>query len=206
MRNIETARKKFQKAENIFRLNNGLLRTSEALRLGVASGTLYAMRDSGVIVQVNRGLYRLAEAQPPGSPDLVQVALLVPKAVICLISALAFHDLTTQIPHRVYIALPRRSQRPRLDYPALEVIWLPNAAYKAGVEEHILDGVPVSIYSREKTLADCFRYEDRVGKDVILEVIKEYKRQGKVDVTAIMNFSRIDRVAKKILPYLEAIL
>jgi predicted transcriptional regulator of viral defense system len=87
---------------------------SDALRLGGSSATLYAMRDEGIIIQENRGLYRLAEATPPGNPDLVHVAMLVPKAVVCLISALAFHDLTTQIPHKFYIALPRRSQRPRL--------------------------------------------------------------------------------------------
>jgi predicted transcriptional regulator of viral defense system len=164
------------------------------------------MRDEGIIIQENRGLYRLAEATPPGNPDLVHVAVLVPKAVVCLISALAFHDLTTQIPHKIYIALPRRSQRPRLTYPVLDVIWLPETAYKAGVKEHVLDGVAVNIYCREKTIADCFRYEERVGKDVILEALREYKRQREVNVSALMQYARIDRVAEKMQPYLEAIL
>ena len=164
------------------------------------------MREAGVAVQENRGLYRLAEVQPPGNPDLVQVALLVPKAVICLISALSFHGLTTQIPHRVYIALPRRSQRPRLVYPLVDVIWLPDPAYQAGTEAHTLDGVTVHIYGREKTIADCFRYSERVGKDVLLEMLHEYKRQGNVNVASILHYARIDRVVEKIQPYLEAIL
>ena len=202
----EYPRKRFQKAEEIFRQNYGLLRTAEASRLGIAPATLYAMREAGVAVQENRGLYRLAEVQPPGNPDLVQVALLVPKAVICLISALSFHGLTTQIPHRVYIALPRRSQRPRLAYPVIDVIWLPELAYQAGIETHVLDGVTVHIYGREKTLADCFRYSERVGKDVLLEMLHEYKRQGNVNVASILHYARIDRVVEKIQPYLEAIL
>jgi predicted transcriptional regulator of viral defense system len=164
------------------------------------------MRDAGVAVQENRGLYRLAEVQPPGNPDLVQVALLVPKAVICLISALSFHGLTTQIPHRVSISLPRRSQRPRLAYPAVDVIWLPDPAYQAGIEAHALDGVTVHIYSREKTIADCFRYSERVGKDVLVEMLHEYKRQGEVNISAILHFAQIDRVVEKLQPYLEAIL
>ncbi len=202
----EYPRKKFRKAEEIFRQHHGLLRTTEASRLGIAPATLYAMREAGVAVQENRGLYRLAEIQPPGNPDLVQVALLVPKAVICLISALSFYNLTTQIPHLVYIALPRRSQRPRLSYPVVDVIWLPDPAYQAGIEAHTLDGVTVRIYDREKTVADCFRYSERVGKDVLLEMLHEYKRQGNVNVSLILNYARIDRVVEKLKPYLEAIL
>jgi len=201
-----TVAKAAQIAEEIFRQHNGLLRTSEALRLGISPATLYALRDAGRIIQENRGLYRLADVEPLGFPDLVQVSKLVPKAVICLISALSFHNLTTQIPHRVDIALPRSSQRPRLAYPPLGVIWLPQKAYEAGIEEHILDGFPVRIYNPEKTIADCFRYESRVGKVVVLESLKEYMRQRKVNLTALMEFARINRVSGKIQPYIEALL
>ena len=148
----------------------------------------------------------MIEVQPPGNPDLVQVALLVPKTVICLISALSFYGLTTQIPHRVYISLPRRSQRPRLAYPVVDVIWLPDQAYQAGIEAHALDGVTGHIYGREKTIADCFRYSERVGKDVLLEMLHEYKRQGNVNISSILHYARIDRVVEKLQPYLEAIL
>jgi predicted transcriptional regulator of viral defense system len=206
MEQESTVSEAVQKAEEIFQQHQGLLRTSEALRLGISPATLYRMRDAGHIVQENRGLYRLAEAEPLGNPDLVQIAKLIPKAVICLISALNFHGLTTQIPNRVYIALPRSSQRPRLAYPPLDVIWLPKRAYEAGVEEHFLDEVPVRIYSREKTIADCFRYEKRVGKDVALEALKNYLHQGNVNISALMEYARTDRVVGTLRPYLEALL
>lgn len=202
----EFTRKRFQKAVEIFRQRNGYLRTAEALHLGIAPGTLYAMREAGVTVQENRGLYRLAEVDPPNNPDLVQVAMLVPKATICLISALSYYGLTTQIPHRIYIALPRHSQRPRLAYPVMDVIWLPDLAYQAGIEVVPVNGTTVRIYNREKTIADCYRYSERVGKDVLLEMLREYKRQGNVNVSRILEYARIDRVVEKLQPYLEAIL
>ncbi|MEJ2601548.1 MAG: type IV toxin-antitoxin system AbiEi family antitoxin domain-containing protein, partial [Anaerolineales bacterium] len=103
------------RATKIFKDHNGILRTQQAIKLGIAPRTLYKMRDDGIILRESRGLYRLADVEPGSYTDLVQVALSVPKGVICLISALAFHDLTTQIPHRVYIALPLHAEKPRLD-------------------------------------------------------------------------------------------
>lgn len=199
-------KERFKKAKNIFRQNNGLLRTSQALKLGIPSGTLYAMRDAGLLVQENRGIFRLEEQPPIGNPDLVQVALLVPKAVICLISALDFHTLTTQIPHRIYITLPMDVKRPRLEYPALEVIWRREVPYSAGIEQQVLDGVPVRIYNREKTIADCLCYENRVGRDVVLEALKEYRRQKKVNVDALMQYARINKVTQRMQAYLEILL
>jgi predicted transcriptional regulator of viral defense system len=199
-------KERFKKAKNIFLQNNGILRTSQALRLGIPPGTLYAMRDAGMIVQENRGIFRLEDQLPLGKPDLVQVALLVPKAVICLISALDFHDLTTQIPHRIYITLPMDVKRPRLEYPTLEVIWRTEVPYNSGIEQHILDGVPVRIYNREKTIADCLRYENRVGRDVVLEALKEYKRQKRVNVESMMQYARINKVTQRMQAYLEILL
>jgi predicted transcriptional regulator of viral defense system len=164
------------------------------------------MRNAGLIVQENRGVYRLAEQPPISNPDLVHIALLVPKAVICLISALAFHDLTTQIPHRVYITLPRGIQRPRLEYPLVEVIWRSSGPYSTGIEEYVLDGVTIRIYNREKTIADCLRYENRVGKDVVLEALREYRHQRRVNVEALMQYARINKVAERMRAYLEILL
>lgn len=196
---------KIRKINKIFGEHGGRLRTAEAIRLGVPAAMLYAMVDEALLIRENRGLYRLAEMEPPAYPDLIQVASLIPKAVICLISALSFHDLTTQIPRWVSIALPRNAQRPRLVYPRLDVIWLPDSSYRAGIEEHLLDGVVVSIYNPEKTIADCFRYEKRVGKDVVLEAIRNYFRQGNVNIPRLMEFGRINRVVHKIQPYLEVL-
>ena len=104
----------FEAAEQVFRRHSGVLRTIEAIRLGIHPRTLYQMRDSGRLEQLSRGLYRLAEMVPVGNPDLVTVALKVPKGVICLLSALAYHELTTQIPHEVHLALLRGAEPPRL--------------------------------------------------------------------------------------------
>lgn len=198
--------KRIPKAIQIFRQHRGILRTAQALELGIAPLTLYEMRDAGLVIQEERGLYRLAETPLSDHPDLVQVSLLAPRAVICLISALAFHDLTTQIPHRVYIALPRHIKKPRFQYPALDVVWLPEAAYSAGIEKHLVDGISIPVYSREKTLADCFRFRKKLGQDVILEALKAYRSQKNVNTAELLRCARINRVEKMMLPYLEALL
>src|SRR3990172_13302402 len=134
------------KAKAIFREHDGLLRTTEAIKLGIHPRTLYAMRGAGDLEQLSRGLYRLADLPPLGNPDLVSVALRVPNGVVCLISALAFQDITTQIPHEVYVAVERGAERPRLDYPPLRAFWFSRAAFRAGIETHTVDGVPVHVY------------------------------------------------------------
>ncbi len=191
-------------AEDIFREHGGQLRMSEALKHGISRYRLYSLRDKGVIEQLSRGIYRLVELPPISNPDLVTVSLRFPSAVICLISALAHHNITTQIPHRVSLALPRRSRTPSLDYPPIQVHQFSEKAYKAGIEEHQLDGVPVKIYSPEKTLADCFKYRNKIGMDVTIEALKLYKARMDFNPTALLKYARICRVEKVMHPYLEA--
>src|SRR5688572_18233326 len=169
--------KTYSVAQQIFQRHRGLLRTAQAKQLGIAETTLARMLASGLLVTESRGLYRLASTTPLNHPDLVQVASRIPSAIICLISALDFHNLTTQIPHKVYIALPKPIRRPRLDYPPLDVVWLSAKPYQSGIEEHTLDGVPVRIYSPEKTIADCFKFRNKIGEDVALEALKDYLRR-----------------------------
>lgn len=192
--------------EQLFRERGGLVRMAEAVRAGVHRRTLYAMRDAGVIEQLGRGLYRLADVAPLSHPDLVSVARRVPKGVICLVSSLAFHDLTTQIPHEVYLAVRRNSEPPRIDFPPVRVFRMGDRAFEEGVEEHTLDGVPVRIYSREKTLADCFKYRSQLGLDTVVEAVRRYKEQGRLDVEAILRAARACRVENVMRPYLEAVL
>ena len=192
-----------EKAISIFKQHN-MLQTSQAIRLGIAPRTLYALRDTGQIIELTRGVYRLADAPPLSQTDLVQVTLRIPKGVICLISALAFHNLTIQIPHEVYVALPLDAEKPRLTYPPVRLFWLSPQTYSAGIQEHTLDGVTVRLYNREKTIADCFKYRNKVGLNVALEALKEGLGQGcKPD--SIMDFARLDRVERIIRPYLEAL-
>ncbi len=197
---------RFHKATAIFKKHGGILRTARALRAGIHPGTLYAMRDSGGLEMVSRGVYRLADSPPLSNPDLVTVATRVPGSVICLISALAFHELTTQIPHEVHMAMPRGAESPRLNHPPVNVYRFTGEAFTAGVETHVLDGVRVSIYSPEKTLADCFKFRNKVGLDTVLEAVRFYRERQSVRVDDLMRFASVCRVKKIIRPYLEAIL
>jgi len=197
-------RDSIEAATRIFRRHGGVLRTSEAIRLGIHPRTLYAMRDNHILECLSRGLYRLAELPPLGSPDLVAVARKVPSGVICLISALAYHELTTQIPHEVYLALPRGAEPPRLAHPPVRIFWFTGAAFSAGIATHRQDGVAVRIYSVEKTLADCFKYRNKIGLDTAIEALRLYRHQGQVKVDALLQFAGICRVEKVMRPYLEA--
>jgi predicted transcriptional regulator of viral defense system len=183
-----------------------MMRMAEAIRAGVHRRTLYALRDARVLEQLGRGLYRLADAPPLSHPDLVAVSRRAPRAVVCLISALAFHDLTTQIPHEVYLAIARDREPPRIDYPPVRVFRFGRRSFGAGVQTHELDGVPVRIYAREKTLADCFQYRNAVGIDTAVEALRRYREQGRVDVEALLRYARTCRVETVIRPYLEATL
>lgn len=197
--------KAIDRATKIFLEHNGFLRTQQAIRLGIAPRTLYEMRDAGRLRREGRGLYRLVDTEPGSNTDLVQVALRIHKGVICLISALSFHGLTVHIPHQVYVALPIDAEKPRFEYPPLRIFWLSQKVYSAGIENHNLDGFPVKIYGIEKTIADCFKFRNKIGLDVALEALKDYRRQEAFNIGTLLHFARIDRVERIIKPYLEAI-
>ncbi len=162
------------------------------------------MRDSGALDVVSRD--RLADSSPLGNPDLVTVAARIPGGVICLISALAFHGITIQIPHEVHVALPRGAEEPRLDYPPIKTYRFTGEAYTEGLETHELDGIIAHIYSPEKTLADCFKFRNRIGIDTAVEAVRFYCERKRVKVEDLMRFAAICRVTKIIRPYLEALL
>jgi predicted transcriptional regulator of viral defense system len=174
--------------------------------LGIHPRTLYAMRDEGLLERLSRGLYRLVELPPLSNADLVTVALRVPQAVVCLISALSFHELTTQVPHAVDIALRRGAERPRLDYPPLHVYWFSGAAWSEGVDTYRLDSSAVHIYGPEKSMADVFKYRRRLGLDVALEALRLYRERQDFDVGILLHHARICRVEKVMRPYLEALM
>ena len=192
-------------AKRIFQDHGGILRTSQAISKGIHPRTLYEMRDSGVIERLGRGLYRLADLPPLGDPDLVSVSLKVPRAVICLISALAYHDLTTQIPHEVYLALERGMEPSRLKYPPVRIFWFSPKMFRAGIEFHEVDGFRVRVYSPEKTLADCFKYRNKIELEVALEALQRYQKHRGVNVDRLLHFARLCRVENVMHPYLEAL-
>ena len=191
-------------AKSVFNEHGGTLRTREALAAGIHPRTLYAMRDRGALDQTGRGLFRLAGMPPLSEPDLITVAKKVPQAVFCLITALAFHGLTTQIPHQVQIALPRTARHPRLDYPPIKAFRFSTNSYAAGVGTHQVDGVSIRVYSAEKTLADAFKYRNKLGLDVALDALRNYRDRRKPQFQKVLEFARICRVERVICPYLEA--
>jgi predicted transcriptional regulator of viral defense system len=195
----------FQSVIKIFQKNKGVMKSSQLFELGIQPRILYAMRDNGLVVQEGRGLYRLADEQVWSDPDLAIVSILIPKGVICLISALYFHQITTQIPHEVYVALPKDSEKPRIKYPPTRFFWISPAPFKAGVEIHKVDNVGIRVYSLAKTIADCFKFRNSIGMDVALEALREGLRQKKTTPHEIQRFARVDRVQRIMQPYLETL-
>ena len=194
-----------QRAIGEFRRRGGLLRFSEAMAIGIRRHTLRALLETGQIKRVGRGLYMMSEA-PHAHPDLAMVATLAPKAVVCLISALAFHELTTQIPHEVHIAIARPCRLPRITYPPTRCFRFSGKAFTDGVEEHRIDGRSIRVYSAAKTVADSFKFRNKIGLDVAIEALRDWNRIRGRRVDELMHYAEVCRVAKVMRPYLEAIM
>lgn len=167
--------------------------------------TLYELRDQGYVTQISRGVYQIKDKNT-SNPDFIAIGMRAPNAVICLISALAFHNITTQIPHEVTIAILKDRAIPKIDTPPIKAHKFSGEAFTSGIEKHIIDGVQVKIYSAEKTLADCFKYRNKIGLDVCIEALKLYKSRKKVNIQAIVKYAKICRVYKVMTPHLESIL
>ena len=183
----------------------GVVSTKDVEQVGIPRVYLSRLCEQGMLRRISHGLYTLPEPDASEYLSLIEVSKRVPKAVICLISALSFHEITTQIPHEVWIAVPRRGWRPAFPYPPLNVSSVSIQAYSFGVQTRELHGVPVNIYSPAKTVADCFKFRSKVGLDVAIEALKESWRQRKVNMDDLVEAAEICRVSKVIRPYLEAI-
>ncbi len=194
-----------ERALKKIRKKGGTIRTKDALAQGIQSRTLKTLVEKKELEQISRGVYRLADKEAVSDPDLFTVAARVPKGVICLISALSYHDMTTQIPHKVYIALERKTESPRLDYPPLAVHRFSGKAFHTGIEKHRIDGVEIKVYSPEKTLADCFKFRNKIGMDVVLEALKLYRSRKRLNMKDISYYARICQVENVMRPYLEAL-
>ena len=163
------------------------------------------MVEQGDLEKLSRGLYQLADAEPLLHPDLAVVAEKAPEGVICLISALAFQELTTLIPHEVYLAIARNAEPPRID-PPVHSFRFSGAAFTEGIETHELGPVTLRIYSREKTLADCFKFRNKIGLDTCLEALRAYRQQRGFNSDALLQYAAICRVTNVMRPYIEAVL
>ncbi len=192
-------------AKAIIRKHGGIIRTSDAISRGIHPRTLYRLRDEGEVEQLARGLFRLSSLQPVGDPDLAIVAGKVPEGVVCLLSSLAIHELTTQIPHTVHLAISRSARYPVLDYPPIKVYRFSKESFSSGIEKHDIGGAVIRVYNVEKTIADCFKYRNKLGLDLALEALRNYRRKPGAQFQRILEYSRINRVDKIIRPYLEAL-
>lgn len=183
----------------------GTLTAREAARRGIHSQVLTRLVRDGVLERVARGQYRLPDAPVTEHNALALAAAAVPDGVVCLLSALAFHGIGTQVPSKVWIAVDRRGRRPSVDWPPLRVVRFGGEALTAGVEVHEVEGVPVRVYGPAKTVADLFKYRNKLGLDVALEVLSEVWRGRRVTADELLAFARVCRVERVMRPYLEAI-
>lgn len=197
---------RFQRAISIFKQKGGVLNTSEILRAGIHPSTLYSLVKNGKLERITRGAYRLPDSPPLPNPDLILVSKRIPKGVICLLSALSFHDITTHIPHEIHIALSFGAEEPRLEYPPIRTFRFSNKSFSEGIQTHRIDRAKIKVYSPEKTLADCFKFRNTIGLDTAIEALKLYRDRRNIKIDEIMHFARICRVTKIMRPYLEALL
>ncbi|MCC5847467.1 MAG: type IV toxin-antitoxin system AbiEi family antitoxin domain-containing protein [Verrucomicrobia bacterium] len=197
---------RLQNARAIFLRHGGILRTRDALQEGIHPEILYRMRDLGHIQALSRGLYRLADQPEPGQPDLLTVCKRSPAAVICMISALAYHGITTQIPHAVDIALPRGSEPPRIQYPPVNIYWTVPHIFTQGIQEAPIDGHSLRIYSPERCIVDVFRHRNKLGLDTALEALRLYRERLPLQTDTLLRLARVCRVESILTPYLQSTL
>ncbi|MBS3907607.1 MAG: type IV toxin-antitoxin system AbiEi family antitoxin domain-containing protein [Syntrophaceae bacterium] len=183
----------------------GIIRPRDVEEAGIPREYLLRLYRKGDLTRVGRGLYALSDSLTSESVTLAEVAKRVPNAVVCLLSALQFHNLTTQISPRVWIAIENGKWKPTFDYPPIEVVRFSDRAFNFGVEEHKVDRVPVKVYSPAKTVADCFKFRSKIGLDVALESLRETWRSRKATMDQLWEAAKVSRVANVMRPYLEAL-
>lgn len=183
----------------------GTARSRDFVAAGVTRSQLSRMAATGELVRVARGLYAKPGYQSSEHGVLVEVAQRAPNALFCLLTALRLHDLTTQAPFEVWIAIGNKSHPPRLDYPPLHTVRFSDAALSAGVEIRWIDGATVRVTSVAKTVADCFKFRNKIGLEVALEALREARRTKKASADELWRYAKIDRVANVMRPYLEAL-
>jgi len=183
----------------------GIIRPSDLETCGIPRARLYSLVQEGLVERRGRGIYVARDHALTADHALAQAAKRVPNGVLCLLTALRFHGLTTQSPAEVWIALPEKARKPRLDYPRLRIVRFSGKALTEGVETHPVEGVNVRFYSAAKTVADCFKFRNKIGIDVAVEALKDFSRTHRGGANELARFARICRITRVIQPYLDAI-
>ena len=182
-----------------------IVRPRDLEALGIPREYLLRLHRQGKLSRTGRGIYTLPDAAVTERHSYAEVAKRVPEAVLCLLSALAFHELTTQSPAAVWIALGKGARKPAILSPSLRVVRLTEPSLSEGVEKHTVEGVPVRVYSAAKTVADCFKFRNKIGLDIAIEALKDCLRQKKATINDIYRYAKICRVSNVIRPYMESL-
>ena len=185
--------------------HRGIVRPRDLEALDIPRAVLTRLVERGQMVRRSRGVYTVPDHEPTRHTDLAEVCARSPAVTVCLISALDFHELTTQIPHAVWIMIDRSGRRPRIERPPIHIVYASGEARTAGVEMHEVEGVNVAVTTPAKTVADCFKYRDHVGQDVAMEALRDCLRQRKTTPSEIYEMAKIDRVSNRVRPYIEAL-
>ena len=184
---------------------SGVFRSRELDRAGIPRQYLRLATDRGLVTRIGRGLYVAANSPATEHHSLAEASKRVPNGIVCLISALRFHNLTTQAPHEVWLAIPGEARRPKVDYPPLRILRFSEASLEYGVIAKKVEGVPVRVFSPAKTVADCFKYRNKIGLDVALEALRDCYRRRKATMDELWKAAKVCRVSKVMQPYLESI-
>jgi predicted transcriptional regulator of viral defense system len=183
----------------------GVLRPRDLDAHGIPRQYLRLATDQGLVQRIGRGLYVAPDSEPTEHHSIVGAAKRVPRGVICLLSALRFHDLTTQSPHEVWVAIGEKSRLPQTDHPALHVVRFSQASLHFGVLKQKIEGVPVQVFNPAKTVADCFKYRNKIGLDVAIEALRDSLRKKKASMDELWQAAKICRVTRVMQPYMESI-
>ncbi|MGO9862188.1 MAG: type IV toxin-antitoxin system AbiEi family antitoxin domain-containing protein [Terriglobales bacterium] len=184
---------------------HGIVRPRDIEAIGLPREYLVRLHRQGKLNRPGRGIYTLPDADVTEHHSFAEVTKRVPEATVCLLSALAFHEITTQSPASVWIALPKGARKPALDSPSLRIVRLSGRSLTTGIENHQIDGVPVRVYSAAKTVADCFKFRNKIGLDIAIEGLKDCLRQKRASINEIYRYAQVCRVSNVIRPYMEAL-
>ena len=194
--------------DNIIELakKKGILRALDLNKAKIPRQYLTIACERGLLKRIGRGLYCIPNTMTNEHRTLAEVCKRVPSAVICLLSALQFHNLTTQLPHKVWIAIDEKQRKPKLDFVQLRIARFSGPALKEGVAKHSIEGVEIRVYNPPKTVADCFKYRNKIGVDIAIEALRDCLRKKKATVDELVKYSRTCRVERVMAPYIEALL
>jgi predicted transcriptional regulator of viral defense system len=183
----------------------GVLRPRDLAAHGIARQYLRLAEKSGAVVRSGRGLYTVPDASVTEFHTFAEAAKRAPKGVVCLLSALRFHDIGTQDPFEIWMAIGEKDRRPHIDYPRMRVVRFSKLSLGFGQELHDIEGVPTRVFSIPKTVADCFKYRNKIGLDVALEALRECMRNRKATMDELWQAAGVCRVANVMKPYMEAL-